>query len=428
METIYYDRSNDIAYREDQSDIANRNKPEFKYKTIRQLAWQYLNSTRKDSNGDFDDFYTGFTGRTITPSFAIDNNRDHVFPGALNAGVSGTVSTIAIKSLSGIPSDGLRTLGTIELTNGSSETENVNYNGYSEASGVYTFTLADANFVPGDQTLTYAYLTDDSARIKEVPITKTTSLNIDQSGKDNGLFIITVSSKKEIFRQLVEGSKEIADCVGELQIHEAGELAEAKEIGVRCLGLVDDDGGIGPAPDQDYWTIDETIDYVNQNLGIRKRAVINIVDPTSPPPTEVEGDRYILDETAGVVDPGWDGASQNDIVEFTGSTWVPFTPEEGWITYVDSVDKDAIFLDDGTPAWDLRPAIITDHNDLNNIQGGAVGDYQHLTTAEKNQIGTNQSNISTNAGNISTNSGDITTLQTTKASKAEAKKYAIIFG
>ena len=32
------------------------------------------------------------------------------------------------------------------------------------------------------------------------------------------------------------------------------------------------------------------------------------------------------------------------------------------------------------------------HNDLQNIQGGAVGDYQHLTSAEKQQIYNNEVN------------------------------------
>ena len=39
---------------------------------------------------------------------------------------------------------------------------------------------------------------------------------------------------------------------------------------------------------------------------IRKKAVIDIVDCTAAPPTEVTGDRYILDFTGGTVHANWD--------------------------------------------------------------------------------------------------------------------------
>ena len=86
------------------------------------------------------------------------------------------------------------------------------------------------------------------------------------------------------------------------------------------------------------------------------RKVISIVDNTTTPPTEVSGDRYILDETGGGVHADWDGASANDIVEFTDGSWVATTPEEGDKAYVDSQDKDARFVDDGTPQWELIAA------------------------------------------------------------------------
>lgn len=86
----------------------------------------------------------------------------------------------------------------------------------------------------------------------------------------------------------------------------------------------------------------------------RKKAVINIVDNTSAPPTEVSGDRYILDNTAGGVNAGWDGASINDIVQFNGTTWEATTPSEGWTTYVDNENKDAVYVDDGTGEWEYR--------------------------------------------------------------------------
>lgn len=62
-------------------------------------------------------------------------------------------------------------------------------------------------------------------------------------------------------------------------------------------------------------------------------SVLNIVDNTAVPPTEVTGNRYLLDDTAGVVNANWDGASVNDIVEFDGSVWVATTPTEGCATF-----------------------------------------------------------------------------------------------
>jgi len=88
--------------------------------------------------------------------------------------------------------------------------------------------------------------------------------------------------------------------------------------------------------------------------GVRQRACLDYVDATAAPPTEVSGDRYILDDS-GAPHADWDGASQLDIVEFDGDVWVPHTPEEGWIALVDSAGKDMLFVDDGSPAWEYRP-------------------------------------------------------------------------
>ena len=250
MEKIFYNRTTDRAYREDGSDIANKNMPAFRYKTKRQLAWQYINSLSKDENGEFDDFYTGFTGQTITASFAVDNNSDHYFSGALNTAVTGTITEIEVKALSGTP----RIAGTIQLTNSAGDTESVNYNTFTELNGVYMFKTADSSFAIGAQTLTNSYVADDAVRVLELPIIKTENADIDQTNKDTGLFIITVNSKTLIFGDLVEGSEQIQNCHGGLKIYDStAELIEEKTIGVRCLGLLDDDGGIPPAPDGDFY-------------------------------------------------------------------------------------------------------------------------------------------------------------------------------
>lgn len=87
----------------------------------------------------------------------------------------------------------------------------------------------------------------------------------------------------------------------------------------------------------------------------RRKAVIDIVDNTAAPPTEVAGDRYILDST-GASHANWDGAAALSIVEFDGTNWVATAPVEGYIAYVDAQDKDALYVDDGSPEWQLRSA------------------------------------------------------------------------
>jgi hypothetical protein len=87
---------------------------------------------------------------------------------------------------------------------------------------------------------------------------------------------------------------------------------------------------------------------------VRQPAVIDIVDATAVPPTEISGDRYILDNT-GAPHANWDGASNWDIVEFNGTTWDATTPNEGWTTYVDDQDLDALYVTDPTTNWSTRP-------------------------------------------------------------------------
>jgi hypothetical protein len=84
----------------------------------------------------------------------------------------------------------------------------------------------------------------------------------------------------------------------------------------------------------------------------RRTKVINKVDPTAAPPTEVSGDRYILGNDAGTVHADWDGASKNSIVTFGGTTWSEEVPTEGWVVYADTPNYDYRFVNDGTPYWE----------------------------------------------------------------------------
>ena len=100
----------------------------------------------------------------------------------------------------------------------------------------------------------------------------------------------------------------------------------------------------------------------------RRQSVIARVDNTAAPPTEVSGDRYLLDAT-GTSDHNWDFASVNQIVEFNGTTWDASAPSEGWIVYNDGTDTDWLYVDDGSPVWEERTAGggVTDHGALSGL-------------------------------------------------------------
>jgi hypothetical protein len=120
----------------------------------------------------------------------------------------------------------------------------------------------------------------------------------------------------------------------------------------------------------------------------RRQGVIARVDNTAAPPTEVSGDRYILDST-GASHGDWDGAAAEDLVEFDGASWVATTPTEGWIAYSDGSDTDWLFVDDGAAAWQERTAGggVTDHGALTGLSDDdhsiyALADGTRWTTTQ----------------------------------------------
>lgn len=113
----------------------------------------------------------------------------------------------------------------------------------------------------------------------------------------------------------------------------------------------------------------DAVDSLLSSGGVRQRKVIDIVNNTAAPPSEVSGDRYILDATSGGVHANWDGASPNDIVMFDGALWQASTPEEGWVAYADLKDSDYRFVDDGTPIWEQVTA-----GDITTVWNGTTTD------------------------------------------------------
>ena len=83
-------------------------------------------------------------------------------------------------------------------------------------------------------------------------------------------------------------------------------------------------------------TIATWLKMADNQLGDAQNSVLSIATSTSAPPTEVLGDRYIL-STDGAPNAAWDGAAQEDIVQFDGATWVALTPTEGTFCEVEDV-------------------------------------------------------------------------------------------
>jgi hypothetical protein len=113
-------------------------------------------------------------------------------------------------------------------------------------------------------------------------------------------------------------------------------------------------------------------------------SVLDLVDCTAAPPAEVEGYRYLLDDS-GSPHANWDGAGTWDIVEFQSGTWVVVYDHsvilEGGATWVE--DENIAYVDNGTD-W-VKSISVYNHNDLANLDSG---DYQHLTSAEHTEITT----------------------------------------
>lgn len=254
-EKIYYDMQNDVAYRADGTQVANDNLPEFLYKELKTLQIQLLASDSKDSNDDFDDEYTALAAVSVTATAAIDNDAVHYEDGDIDTAIAAAVAieTIDVAGLSTTP----RIAGRLTLTNDSDESETINYYGYTYASGVYTFTLADVNYSPGAQTPTYSYAEDDNCRVLQLPIVKDSS--VDCTDKATGLFEVELDCNTAIFQELIEGEEEIDNCKIEIQVLDgSGNLIIVKKFRVKCLYLLDDAGGVPPAPsiasDDLVWT------------------------------------------------------------------------------------------------------------------------------------------------------------------------------
>lgn len=92
--------------------------------------------------------------------------------------------------------------------------------------------------------------------------------------------------------------------------------------------------------------------------------VINLVDGASAPPTEIDGDRYvILELSTSVEHADWDGFSFNDIIQFDDTTdsWYGFTPtsdDNGLILFDKTSGRPWIWNGTAWIRWPFKKAFV----------------------------------------------------------------------
>ena len=82
------------------------------------------------------------------------------------------------------------------------------------------------------------------------------------------------------------------------------------------------------------------------DLGVQP-AVLDLVDINSAPPTESDGDRYIvINVSSSVAHADWDSPSVDDIVEYheDEDEWKAYTPTEGTRCYDKDSNADKLYI------------------------------------------------------------------------------------
>lgn len=162
-------------------------------------------------------------------------------------------------------------------------------------------------------------------------------------------------------------------------VPQGGPLIQALDAaGFRITGLANP---VNPqdAATKDY--VDNAVDGLDWQNSVLDR------DLATPPGAPTPGDRYIVAGAAGsaTATGAWAG-NEEKVVEWNGASWSIFTPNEGWALRVEDENVEIVY-NDGYPdgEWVTR-ASATNHNGLSGLQGGAAGDYFHLTGAQHGDL------------------------------------------
>ena len=175
--------------------------------------------------------------------------------------------------------------------------------------------------------------------------------------------------------------------------------------------------GVLPAGSVSQAELDAAVNNILENQTHRLRTVLGIVDNTAVPPTEVDGDRYVLDDTIGTTHANWDGASKLSIVQFNGtsSLWEETLPIEGYVVLDDTANADIEYIDDGAPAWQARP--VGSHTHTHASATGQTTDDHH---AQVHDLGGSDHNTATLA-QLNAKVSDATLIDTADSRLSDAR-------
>ena len=403
---LYYGVNDQSLYGSDQNLIGDSNSPYIRYREKMQIELHYVSETINFTP------YTGFSGVVIASSAAIDNDWVHYLEGSLTGPKSGAITSIVISGLSGEPPAS----GYVRLTNGSGQTESVAYSGISLVGDAYVLAVS--------VTLTNSYILNDEALIYDKLIIKADS--VDDSGKDTGVFIITLSANNQSFFKAINGVDSISGCIFEHKVldnEEPPNLIFVSQFGFNCKNIVDDGGSsVPPAPSADYYTKTEVLtriaDFVTETGLAAEYAPIaaSYLKADTYTKTEVDAilaDIYIKSETysQGEVDVAIAAAKHANVIAFTPPTGMTSTDVQSAVNEVNG--KVGSIVASGIPftppsgmvAVNIQTAINElKTNKVELITSGNTGGGTNSTAigGEDNVSSGNDSSIIGGAGNNAT--------------------------
>lgn len=181
----------------------------------------------------------------------------------LNAAVSaGAVTSIQLKSVTFTAnSTSVPSAGVFSLSNGVNS-EEVSYSSYSEAGGVYTFTV--------DQTLSYSYSEDDDAIVYDTaPCCRALDADIDSSDSANGNITVSFDADTAPMLNAISGEENVLGYWELAGSSVSGDQNFYAQSSANLVNLLDPDatGSVPPAPSSQWasktWV---AAGYVNQDL------------------------------------------------------------------------------------------------------------------------------------------------------------------
>lgn len=231
----YFDVDKEIARDEIGDEISNFNKPyiysreEVKHTIQLVKNWVDKSETGHTKVGLID---------SVSFSAVVDNDFDHFDKGFLVDPISGAITEIEISGLSNIP----QSTGKIRLVNAGSESDLVDYTEVVTSGSNYVFTVS--------VTLDHSYVTNDIAQANDPALIKSDNSSIDSSGKDTGLFIVTLDADTAPYILEIEGDAEIKDCQFELKgFSSSGKSNFVGKFDFTCRNTLDDEGALPPPSD-----------------------------------------------------------------------------------------------------------------------------------------------------------------------------------